>query len=520
MTVKNLLRILKSYPKKYTISLLLIIVATGGYFYFFNNKSEAFEYIIAEKGNLTQEVSVTGKVRSSSKVNLAFESTGKVAGVYVDIGDKVYEGQTLAFLSNAQYQAQYSQAQASFEAEQSKLDELKKGTRIEELDVQRIKVQNAEQSLSDAKNNLFDKIKDSYTKSDDAVRNRADQLFNNPRSTNPDLNFSTDFMVEIEVESKRLLIEDILNNWNLELIGLDSYSEDLSTYYNSSKNNLSEINYFLNKLAYAVNGMSANSTVTQTTIDGYKTSIATARTNINTAITNLSTADEKLRTAEASLALERQTLVLKESGATDGQLKEQESRVKSAEANVSNYRALIAKTIIYSPISGVVTKVDIEKGEIIQLNAPAITVISGAEFEIEANIPEADISKVHVGDIAKITLDAYEDEDVFEAKIISIEPAETVIEGVSTYKTILQFTIKDEKIRSGMTANIDILTGIREDVISIPARLLRINDETHVLVLKGEESVDVIIETGMRSTDGRVEIISGLEEGDKVITSR
>ncbi len=520
LKLRNLLKILFSFPKKYTLTALVIVVAVAGYFYLQTKEGNDFEYIVVERGDLIQEVSVTGKVKPASRVDLAFESTGRVASLYVDIGDSVYAGQKLAGLNNAQYQAQYLQAQASLEAEQSRLDEMVKGTRPEELAVQEVRVQNAEQALVDAKEGLVDKINDTYTKSDDAIRNRADQLFNNPNSANPDLNFNTDFVVEIEIEAKRLVVGDILDNWSLELSGLNSDSGDLDDYYNSAKSNLSEINYFLNKLAFAVNGMSANVSVSQTTIDGYKTDIATARTNINTAITNLSTADEKLRTAEATLLLEEQTLVLKEAGATIEQIKEAEAKVKSAEANVSNYRALIGKTVIYSPISGIITKVDVDRGEIIQLNVPVITVISGAEFEIEANIPEADIAKVSVGDMAQITLDAYEDEDIFEAKIISIEPAETIIEGVSTYKTLFQFVEKDERIRSGMTANIDILTGMRENVISIPARLLRINGDAHLRVLEGEEIVDRVIKTGMRSTDGRVEIVSGLEELDKVITSK
>lgn len=522
MKIKNLIKILLSYPKKYTISALMIVLLVGGYFVFENKNDQNFEYITVEIGDLRQEVSVTGKVKPASKVDLAFESTGKVTDIYVDVGDKVYSGQVLARLNSDQYVAQYNQAKASLDVEQSRLNELKKGTRFEEVDVQKVKVANAEQSLLDAKNNLVVKIKDSYIKSDDAVRNKVDQLFDNPFSASPNLNIVTNFNLELKAESGRIHMEEIITSWFSSISSDEKIFNNLSVQTNLTKQNLNEISSFLDNIALIANGLSVTSTLTQTTIDGYKTAINTGRTNINTALSNIFTAEEKLKTAESTLSLEKQTLILKEAGATYEQIKEQEAKVKSAQANVDNYVAFINKTIIYSPISGIVTKVNLEKGEIAQLNTTAIMIISGAEFEVEANIPEADIAKINLGDIAQITLDAYEVNDIFEAKIISIEPAETVVEGVSTYKTVFQFTKKDQRIKSGMTANIDILTDVRKNALSIPARLLRGNDgeKVEVLAEDGKTVIEKNIETGMRSTDGRVEIISGLKEGDKVITSK
>ncbi|OGD67689.1 hypothetical protein A2442_03905 [Candidatus Campbellbacteria bacterium RIFOXYC2_FULL_35_25] len=508
--------------KKYIIyTVVIIAVILGAYFLFFRgNDSNSYEFAVAERGDIRQEVGVTGKVKPSSKVDLAFESGGKIASVFVDVGDKVYVGQQLAALNNSQYQAQYAQAQAQLEVEKTRLKDLEEGTRSEEILIQQVRVQNAEQSLSDAKNSLVDKIKDSYTKSDDAIRNQTDQLFINPRSTNPQLIFNTSSGLEIDIESKRMAIESTLTSWSTSLLNDQNIFSNLSNYANIAKQNLSEINYYLDKVALAVNGMSANSNFSQTTIDGYKSDVNIARTSVNTAIANISASDEKLRTAESTLSLARQELVLKEAGATEGQIAEQKSKVKSAEANVNNYSALIGKTIIYSPIKGIVTKREVEVGEIIQPNALAFSVISEAQFEIETNVPEADVAKIKTNDTAEVTLDAYEDDTIFMAKIVSIEPAETIIDGVSTYKTILQFVEKDDRIKSGMTANIDILTGVRENVISIPARAIHSNGRKYAEVLVGEEIVEREIETGLRSTSGSIEIISGLEEGDKVITSK
>jgi RND family efflux transporter MFP subunit len=166
-----------------------------------------------------------------------------------------------------------------------------------------------------------------------------------------------------------------------------------------------------------------------------------------------------------------------------------------------------------------VTKQSAKAGEIISANSIVVSLLSVANFEIEANIPEADIAKVNRGNISVITLDAYGRDVEFQAKVVSIDPAETIIEGVATYKTIFQFIEEDERIKSGMTAKITISTDKREGVIAIPQRaIIRRNGSLLVKILEGENIKESTIETGLRGSDGHVEIISGVSEGDKIIT--
>jgi HlyD family secretion protein len=107
----------------------------------------------------------------------------------------------------------------------------------------------------------------------------------------------------------------------------------------------------------------------------------------------------------------------------------------------------------------------------------------------------------------------------FEVKVVKIDPAETVIEGVSTYKTTFIFTKDDERVKSGMTANIDILTAKKENVIFVPTRAVSSkNNEKFVQILTAEGPKDVLVTAGLRGFDGNIEIISGVSEGDKIVT--
>jgi HlyD family secretion protein len=483
---------------------IIVVVGFGVYFLFVKKSSSPPETFVAKRGIIMQEVSVTGKTKAAQDVDLAFEKIGKIALVNVQIGDKVFSGQTLVVQVNSDIAAQLEEARASVKEQEATLEELKKGTRPEEIQIQEVKVVNA-------KADLLDKIQDAYTKSDDAVRNKTDQLFSNSQSSTPVLVFVSS--LKQDLESSRVLIEFILNSWKSSL-GALNISSDLNSYITSAESNLNQIKLFLGNISLAVNSLTAGADLSQTTIDTYKSAVSTARANVNTAITNLTD-------AESTYLVEQNNLILEKAGSTPEQIAEQEAKVAQASANVKNYEAQLSKTILLSPINGVVTRQDAKVGEIVAANNVIVSVISSGGFELEANVPEADIAKVKVGDTAKVTLDAFGSDKAFEATVTKIDPGETIIEGVATYKTTFSFIKGDEGIKSGMTANIDILTAEKENVIVVPQRLVVSKDGEKFVRVLGDDGIvrEIKVETGLRGSDGNIEIISGLSEGDKAVIS-
>ncbi len=513
-------KIRKYFKKPIVLILIAVILIIAGYFYFSREKKPDYEFVIAARGEIIQEVSVTGSVKPAEAVDLSFENSGKVVNIYADVGDKVTAGELLATIDNTDISAQLVQAEADVRVQQAKLDELRAGTREEEIKVQEIKVQNAETAIEEAEKNLIDKIQDAYTKSDDALRNKIDQTFENPVIPLPQINFSiNDSQLESDIEWQRIVIEDLLNAWGKSLAQL-TVSSDLSSYLQNAKNNLNQVKSFLDKVALAINKAPTGAGTSQSTLDAWKVDAASARTNVNTAISNVLSAEENLNTAQSNFSLASQELVLKKAGATSEQIQAQEAQVEKARANVLNYRAQLDKTIIRSPINGIVTKQNAKVGEIVAANTNVISVISKVNFEIEANVPEADIAKIKINDKAIITLDAYGNDVEFDVKVVKIDPAETLIEGVATYKTTFQFMEEDERVKSGMTANIDILTDKRENVIIIPQRAVTTKGgERTVNVLTDSGPVETRVKIGLRGSDGNVEITEGINEGDKIITS-
>lgn len=503
---------------KIIILTAIAVVGIGGFLYFNRAKTPAYETVIIERGILIEEVSVTGNVTPIQSADLAFEKGGKVKKIYTDVGKQVFAGQILAETDNAELRAGILDAEANLAAENAKLAEFKRGSRPEELAVSETKVGNADISKTDADQNLRDKIGDAYTKADDAIRNEVDQFMSNPRTATPQLNFVVaDDQLRIDIVQKRYTVELLFAPWQKDISLLGSVENPKQSGELAQKN-LAITKGFLDKVALAVNALTPSGSLSQTTIDSYKGSVATARSNVNTAIVNLTAAEEKFRTAQSTLLLAQNELALKQSGVGKEQVAAQEARVQQAAAKIETARAQFEKTILRSPIDGIVTKKNAKEGEIVAPNALVISVISDQRFEIEVNIPETDIASVVKGNTAKITLDPYGDDVIFEATVASIDPAATVVEGVPTYKTTLYFKKSDARVRSGMTANIAIETDRRANVLAVPIRAVTTTKEKKTVSAVNTDGTlrEVPVQTGMKSSDGRIEIVSGLTEGDRV----
>jgi len=541
----------KIFKKKKLIFSLSILLAIILIIIYYLGKEEVIEYnfTLTEKQDLVQEISATGRIKAVDEINLAFEKGGKIKISNIEIGDKVEKGQILISLESNDILAEISQAragvssakarlnqyEAALEKERSELEILKIGTRDEEILIYESKVQNAEAIYDASIQNITSSISDAYTKSDDSIRNKIDVMFNNPRGTNPQLIFNVnDSQLETNIEWGRSLIEQQLVSWAniIKSLEIDQIPDETIV----AEDRLGQIQSFLGDIALAVNNLFANTEFTQTVINSYKTNIYTARTNVNTAITNLSSYKEKFNTSRTSLTITENELSLKKAANTPEKINSQEAIIKQAEANIASQKAEIelkesmvqsalvrlSKDTLKSPISGTIITKEAEIGSIVSAGKIVISVISEDNLEIESNIVEADIAYLKIGDQAKLSLDAYNEEDVFEAEVVQIDPAAKLIDGVANYKITLNFKNFDERIKSGMTADIDIITMELKNVIVIPYRaiIFRNGSGKFVKLLKeGNQAEEVSVETGLIGNGNLIEIKTGINVGDKVITS-
>ncbi|MBU6414725.1 efflux RND transporter periplasmic adaptor subunit [Patescibacteria group bacterium] len=468
--------------------------------------------IVVGRASLLEAIPATGRVRAAENVDLAFEKPGKIKNVEVAIGDSVIVGQALVSLDDGDLAAQLTGAEAKRAAEEARLKELKQGTRPEALRLSEAKVAAASQLITDSEHDLLNASQSAYTAADDAVRNKIDQMFSNPRSASPQFNLVISGKSDLEL--RRFVIESVLTNWQTSLQG----SPDPDALAQLSQKNLQQVSDFLNLISLAVNGLTVSSQYPQSAIDALKFNASTARTDVNLAITNLSSIQEKINGAKSNLVVAQSELDLEKSGATEEQIAAESAAVDSTRATVQGIQAELAKTVIRAPFAGTVTRQDGKKGAIAVPNVPLVSLISAAKFQIETAVSEADVAKIKLENEVEITLDAYGN-DVFKGEVVSADPAAIFTQGVASYRVVVQFSENDERVKEGMTANMNIITEKRENALAVPASaIIQRGGERFVLVDFGSGSTkETKIETGIRGSNDMVEVVSGLKEGDRII---
>ncbi len=498
------------------IILILIILFSSG------NKSGAQLPIRVSYQTINQNITVTGKATPLEKVDLAFERGGTVNEILANVGDRVAEGAPLVRLDTREARAQLDEALARVANHEAILRELERGTRPEELAVQEATVARAETSLKDAQQKAFNEVSNAYTTADDAVHNKADRFFSNPRSNNPQVVLTLNNpQAKTDLETKRASLEQLFSSWQMEIASLDSASDVVATL-DSAKVQVAAIASFLDQAATAINGAIGGSNVSQTTLDSWRADVASARSAITISLNTLSSTEEKLRSAETTLTIEKNRLLLALAGSAPEKIEAEAARVLEARSQANLIRAQLAKMTLVAPFSGIVTVQEAKKGQIISPNIPVVSLISPKTLKIEAFVPEISVGKIALQNLVRVVFEALPEES-FDGTVIAVDPAEKIIDGVVNFKVTIalrNIPAEDSRLKSGLTANLSIITASKVNVLGIPRYAIHERDkEFFVNLLQRAALVEVPVSIGLRGTDGVWEVVSGLKDGDQILIS-
>lgn len=262
---------------------------------------------------------------------------------------------------------------------------------------------------------------------------------------------------------------------------------------------------------------------------------------------------------DAKRTMERNRQLVKDGVVSQGDFDTAETRyeesvaaVRAAEATVVQTRGALARAetnlknaTIRSPVDGVVISRSVDVGQTVAASFQTPTLFTIAQdltrMQIETSVDEADISRVRVGQPVTFTVDAYPDSP-FRAQVAQVRNAPVVTQNVVTYVVVITVANPDLKLKPGMTANVAIEVGRKDNVLKVPKAALRYKPRSEgeaaepramgrpggmkgkqegsqqVFVLSAEKKpVRVKIATGL-GNDSHVEVASGgLKEGDQVI---
>lgn len=484
----------------------------------FSTSGDLTETEIVKMGQIKQYVEVTGSVQASRDASLSFQTLGSVSFIGVKVGDIVPQGKVLATLQSGDARAALLTAQSQLESAQATLGQLTQGSRKEELAIKQQTVDNAKSSLEQSYIALPDTIRNVDATTADIIKNKLGSLFVN-NGDHYKLSFSScDQSLQSSIETSRTKLENVLADYQKKssVISVISSQKDIDTVFELAYTATVETNNLISNISKL---LLLSCSIQNTSLDTTRTTLSTARTTMNTLFTDITSKRSSLNISKNTLAQAERDLELAKAGTDPYKLKAQAAAVTSAEASVASAESGLRKTIIVAPFTGTISDVSITEGETVTSGKTVISMLAGDAFEIEAKVPEIDIIKIKSGALVDVTLDAYGKGVIFPATVTRINPTATIEGSVPLYKVIITFTGSDARIKSGMTANVNIITENKSQVITLPARFVEVKDQASGSVILRKDDVDTIKEVtlGIRGGDGLIEIIDGLVPGDEVV---
>ncbi len=264
-------------------------------------------------------------------------------------------------------------------------------------------------------------------------------------------------------------------------------------------------------------------------------SYLTAKNNLNSAqadLNSLQSAEFKANqkfindAADRDLATDDPTYIQENADwlQAEANYKNQQGVIDQSQAAVSsawlNYQQLSSS--ITAPIAGTVSGLTVAPGSAVVSSGTGNSqslgnVLVSGPLQAVVDLSEVDVTKVKIGQKATLTLDAFPGK-TFAGKVASINTSGVVSSGVTNYPVTISLDSSTDGIYPNMAVTANIITDTKSDVLVIPsAAIQNQNGQNTVRILNNGKVTDVPVTTGI-SSDTEIEVVSGLNEGDNVVT--
>ena len=494
--------------------IILIVILLLGYWGYgkITDTTGEVRYMMAKvaRGNIVSSVVGSGQVSALSQIDIKPDVSGTITYVGVEPGDEVTSGKLLFSLDSTTAQKAARDAEINLQNAKLSLQKLQIQNSNENTDANKTEVySDGFNAIATAFLDLpstLSGIKDllSETNLSDGAARQSGNTAINYRDT---------------AESAYYTAERAYNKnkKNFSVLAYNSAPSDIEASINETYNTtqllsgaIKSLNDYVNYLAEDT-GQRDNFTDYQDTLSEYTNTINSDSSTLLVAKTDIQDYKDLLPTNNIDLESALITVTQKENALTD------------AKQDLADY-------YIRAPFDGIIASVPVIKGDNASSSTTLGTVIT-AERVATISLNEIDIARVQLGQKVTLTFDAITDL-VLAGKVAEIDSIGTVSSGVVNYNVKISFDTSDERIKPGMTVSADITTETKENVLLVPGGAVKtLNNESFVQVFNPEiylasgsqgiasgrtpEQKKVVVGA---SDDTNVEILSGLQEGEQIVT--
>lgn len=486
------------------ILFLLVLVVTAGV-YVHNKRTAVPAWVTAtvDTGTVSKVISVSGTMNATKSADLSFPQGGTVESIKVKEGDMVTKGTEIASLVRAGLIAEYQDASGALQIAEADQRELIAGISSEERDVNQTKVAIAKEELARVTKSSNDKVANAYRTL--LSSNLVARPINKENDDTPPTITGT-YTCGAGAYAISLFRSSSQSGYSYRVSGLETGTYSAYTDTPGTLGTCGLSIQFTTGVSYG------NS---EWTITIPNTENSTYVTNNNAYILAQTERDNAIESATQNLKLAEQSSILDTATPREEALARASARVLQAEARMGKIQAQIQDRMLIAPFDGTITHIEPISGETVGTE-PVVTMVSKDVFELTALVPEIDVTKIMVGQKARVVFDARVDETLM-ASITFISPLAREIDGVSYFETKLMLDAPSSWLQSGLNADIDIIIDTHENVTRIPSRFLVTEGDAHsVLFPNGKVTQSIPVTLVFEGNDGYVEI-KGINPGDTIV---
>lgn len=568
----SIMQKIKNYivAHKITSAIILLAVLYTGYWGYGKLTSTAGDtrYVSSAvtRGTIISSINGSGQVSVLSQIDLKPSVSGTITYIGVKPGDQVRNGKLLFSIDSKDAQKAVRDAQISLDSANLSLEKLKQPADA-------LSIIQAENSLAQAKESKlkaetdlvkiyddgFNTVSNTFLDLSATITGLSDIFFKNTIDKNQDnitwyLN-QTSTINETDRNKALTYKADVSNSFNnaqtvylknldvyksssryassdaIEALILETYdttkivSDTLKTssnYIDFVKNAMDNLNVTVPVLV-TTHRSSLNSYIG--TINGHLLDFLSIKNNITNSKTNIIDAERSITENEASLAKLKAGTVAIDLQSAELSVKQKENALQDAKDNLANYSVI-------APFDGTISSVPIQVlGETASSGTILGTIITTKQLAT-ISLNEVDVAKIKLGQKATLTFDAIPNFSI-AGVVAQIDTVGTVSQGVVTYNVKISFDSQDSAVKPGMSVSASIITDVKQDVLVVQNTAVKSQGNSNYVEMFNPPllaptdglvgSISIIapnkipVVTGL-SNNTQTEIVSGLKEGDEIVT--
>lgn len=481
------------------LAVLLVLTACTGQT---DTTSQTSEIVTAFMGDLTASATATGAIAAERTASLAITQPGNVTEVYVQIGDSVAAADPLVQLDTAELELSLASAEQALRLQEANLAALQEPAN--EVDVAAATA-NVASTQANLDNLLAGPSPEQLAVYSATVTVSEASLYSASAQYQSAANSVSEAQIQ---QAEAAVLQAQVNYDRAQEVNADNPNEQTHEAMIAAASALA------NAQAQLDNLLNTDTSSAQGSL-----AAANARLEGSTAdyISNTSGASAaQIASAEAQVAQAQAALDDLLAGPTAEELQTAEAQVEQARLSLAEAQEALDKATLRAPFAGIVTVVHVNVGE--YASGIAIELMDTSVLEVVVPVDEVDIGVIEVGQKATITLETWPDVAI-ESEVALVAPGAAANSSLVTYDVHLRLGQTDVPVRVGMTANVQLITAQRTDVLLLPNQAIQVdraNGTYSVNRVNGDTTEVVEVTVGLR--DGQnTQITGGLTEGDEVL---